>query len=142
MRKRLLILLVCLISVLLAGYVTLRLTAPRHRITEENFAAIQKGMTEEEVEAILGAPAGVYGSGDKTGNYFVRITRIPREGFTFRSGLDLIRTRGGKEWVGEAISVYIIFDETGGVKEALGGFFLHNVPESFLAKLRRWVGIQ
>src|SRR5579859_6594788 len=70
MRKRLLLFLVCLVSVLLAGYVTLRLTAPpKHRITWDNICAIKKGMTQEEVESILGVPAGVYSSRPRVGLY-------------------------------------------------------------------------
>jgi hypothetical protein len=33
---------------------------PRHRIDERHFKLIRPGMTEAEVEAIFGAPAGVY----------------------------------------------------------------------------------
>ena len=58
--KRLLLILGCLMSVLLAGYVTLRLSAPRHRITADNIQAIRAGMTAKEVEEILGAPPGYY----------------------------------------------------------------------------------
>jgi hypothetical protein len=36
------------------------LAPPAHRIDDTHFALIQEGMTEAEVEAILGAPAGNY----------------------------------------------------------------------------------
>ena len=61
-RKRLLLMLACLAAVLLAGYGTLRLTAARHNITDESIQAIQEGMTEKEVETVLGGRAGVYTS--------------------------------------------------------------------------------
>jgi hypothetical protein len=52
--KRLLLILGGLAAVLLAGYGTLRLTAPRPKLTLENIEAIDDGMTEQEVEKILG----------------------------------------------------------------------------------------
>jgi hypothetical protein len=36
------------------------LFAPRHHIDREHFALIQEGMTEAQVESIVGAPAGNY----------------------------------------------------------------------------------
>ena len=51
--KRLLLFFGCLAAVLLAGYGTLRLTAPRHRITPENIRSIKRGMTEKEAEELM-----------------------------------------------------------------------------------------
>jgi len=126
--KRLLLIVGCLATVLVAGYVTLRLSAPGHRITEKSFSAIQKGMTEEEVEAVLGAKAGVVTG--RTGIY-ARMWGA--------SGIEMIKNHGGKEWVGENVSVYVRFDEAGRAKDVLLG----DVPgeESFLGKLRRWLGM-
>jgi hypothetical protein len=55
--------------VLLAGYATLWLTAPRHRITAKNIEAIQEagargGITKGKIEEIFGVPAGNYSSGN------------------------------------------------------------------------------
>lgn len=145
-RKRLLLILGCLASVLLAGYVTLRLTAPRHRITGENIEAIREGMTEEEVEAILGAPAGDYSS-KQTGGQFpeIEIIIIPhrrsRPEWKIITGPDLVKSRGGKYWVGEATGVWVRFDEAGQVAEILPGWSIPSGNESFLTKLRRWLGM-
>lgn len=132
MRKRLLLILGCLVAVLLAGYLTLWLTAPRHHITEENVAAIKEGMTEGEVEAILGVKAGDYSS-KQTGGQFEDIGT---------TGPDIVKSRGGKYWVGEETGVWVRFDEAGQVADIWPGFFIPSGNESLLAKLRRWLGIQ
>jgi len=139
-RKRLLLIFASLAAVLLAGYGSLRLTAPRHRITEENFEAIQKGMTEEEVEAILGVPAGVYVSGARTGWYRLSEGR----GFSLK-GPVLIWLFGGnewvaKEWVAKEISVVVWFHKDGRVAQTCKGW-TESGNEPFLAKLRRWLGM-
>jgi hypothetical protein len=135
-RKRLLLILGSLAAVLLAGYGTLRLTAPRHHITEETFQAIQEGMTEKEVETILGAKAGVYTSRCQTGAYPVGRCGDPVV------GCDLMRGCPGKEWVTEGISVYVLFDEHDRVARTHKGIGVLTGNESFLAKLRRWLGIR
>jgi hypothetical protein len=152
MRKRLLLILGCVASVLLAGYLTLRLTAPqRHRITKENVEAIQKGMTEEEVDAILGVPAGVYSSGIRTGyplfDSIMEDHGVP-DGCFYTDGdgiifipIELVQKRGGKEWAGDDACVYVRFDETGRVAETKRGLVFRLWNESFLTKLRRWMGM-
>src|SRR5207247_834896 len=55
MKKRWLFIVGCVIAVLLAGYLTLWLTASKDRITPENYAKIRNGIKEGEVEAILGS---------------------------------------------------------------------------------------
>jgi outer membrane protein assembly factor BamE (lipoprotein component of BamABCDE complex) len=137
-RKRLLLIVACLTAVLLAGYVTLRVTAPKqHRITWENIDKIHKGMTEEAVEAVFGVPAGVYGQNARTGAYAVNpdVSRA-------MIGPDLIKRQGGKEWVGEDYALYIRFDDAGCVQEMHVGFVQPGSRhESFLDKLRRWLGM-
>jgi len=148
-RKRLLLIVGCLAAVLLAGYATFRLTAPRHRITIESFQAIREGMTELEVEAVLGAPAGVYSTEAQTGFYLpkFRISWPAKWIYAsdadifIRTGSDLIEKQGGKEWVGEELSIYICFNEGGRVLESRSGQVPPTRNESFLAKLRRWLGI-
>lgn len=124
MRKRLLILLVCLVSMLLAGYVMLWLTTPRHRITLDAIEAIDVGMTEKEVEVILGAPAGNYSSLNS-----VEAAEL----------LGCYDKPGDKRWVSEKLCVGVRFDATGKVT-TFDWYHYHN--NSFLAKLRRWRGIQ
>jgi hypothetical protein len=42
----------------------LLLALPRHRINREGFEAIQVGMSEQEVEGVLGGPPGDYSTGE------------------------------------------------------------------------------
>src|SRR5262245_22093203 len=60
-RKAILAMLGLLVGVPIGFVVILYLTAPRHRITWDSHEKIQKGMTLDEVEAILGVPPGDYG---------------------------------------------------------------------------------
>jgi len=131
-RKRLLLIFGCLAAVLLAGYATLWLTAPRHRITKESYDAIQIGMTEQEVEAVLGARAGVHTSRCDTGSYGIGRCGDPMLGKDIKAG---------KEWVTEAVSVYIFFDENGRVARKCSGTGVAHENESFLCKVRRWLGM-
>lgn len=139
-RKRLLLFLGCSVSILLAGYATLRLTAPRDRINQENIEKICKEMSEKEVESILGVPAGVYSSIDRTGLY-------ESKGWYIFVGSDLIQSGGGKEWVGRDVTVLINFDEHGRVSHIMKGRTKSSLAQEgagidLLAKLRRWLGMQ
>jgi outer membrane protein assembly factor BamE (lipoprotein component of BamABCDE complex) len=150
-RKRLLLILICLASVLLSGYLALRLMSlSNDKITQENFDKIKLGMTENEVEALLGGPAGVYTFKAITGQYSVRGGRqrdvmidesrwTLGRGFAILSGLDLIKEKGGKEWVAEEYAVFVRFDEHGRVVESEWSWFGVIENESFLARLRRWL---
>jgi hypothetical protein len=129
-RKHLLLMISCLAALLLAGYATLRLTMPR-TIDEENFQAINKGMTEKEVEAILGgacsshAPLGcLYFSEGGWGNLV---------------DWEFLRNRNGKEWTGKTFCLFICFNEIGRVEEIYSGHVFQS--ESFLAKFRNWLGM-
>lgn len=134
-RKRLLLISGCAAAILLAGYMTLRLTAPRHRITGDTIHAIDKGMTEREVEAILGAPAGDYSAG-KRGGLFINKHRV-RDGDL--TGPEMVKMWGGKYWVSDETSVWVRFNEAGKVEETWPGWVAYN--DSFLTKLRRWLGM-
>jgi len=133
-RKRLLLTLGCLASALLTGYITLRLTAPRHSITEENVDSIRKGMKGSEVEALLGTRAGVFSSRGPTGSYWL--------GEQWNSGWTLIRDRGGNEWVADSVAVWVRFDETGCVAQFLkGNVWAKHASTPLLTKLRHWLGM-
>jgi len=140
-RKRLLLIVGCLVAILLAGYGTLRLTAPRHRITWETVQAIQKGMTEEDIKAFLGVEAGDYSS-KKYGGKFYEIPGGKFPGTTPGiKGYDLVKEWGGKFWVSDEAAVWVRFDEAGRVTESLRGSVPEDGDESFLTKLRRWLGM-
>jgi hypothetical protein len=66
-----------LLSILGVGNFAILLTAPSRRsgITKENFDRIRDGMTEAEVEEILGGPPGTYTD---------RLVVVPMEGTSFR----------------------------------------------------------
>jgi HAMP domain-containing protein len=66
MRKRVLLTLALLAAVLLGGYLVLWVTAPRQRINAATTAQVRAGMTEREVEHLLGGPAGDYRTGAVT----------------------------------------------------------------------------
>ena len=119
-RKRLLLFFGCLAAVVLAGYGTLRLTVPRHRITGHNIQTIELGMTEVRVKEILGAEAGDYS--------------------TKRLELNWSRKAYGKFWIADEAAIWVGFDETGQVAAIIYGWGLRE-PESFLANLRRWLGM-
>jgi hypothetical protein len=108
-------------AVLLAGYVTLRLTALSRRITQDNIKTLRKGMTEEEVEAIL----GVQGKG----KHLIGSYQLPFRPFPGAGALTHF-----KEWVEEDSCVLVSFDEAGRVIFFCTGSV--NESKSFLAKLR------
>jgi hypothetical protein len=113
----------CLAAVLLAGYVTLRLTAPRLRLTYDNIEAIEEGMTEKEVEMILGAPAG---------NYSFLNSRDPAD------LLPCYDKPGDKLWVTDQICLGVRFDAAG--KVTTFDYYRYRT-RSFFAKIRDWLGL-
>ena len=76
---------------------------PEHRITGRTFANIEKGMTESEVEQILGVPAGNY-------TREAVATIYPLGANDLVAGNELVRKEGGKEWIGNHASIYVRFD--------------------------------
>ena len=125
-RKRLLLIVGCLAPILLAGYGTLRLMAARPNLMPENIKAIKHGMTEQEVETILGAPAGNYSS------------LRDREAARLRLCYD---KPGDKIWVDDQMWLGVRFDETG--KVTTYDYYRHrrNQDKTFLDHLRRWLGM-
>ena len=69
----------------------------RPRLNVEGFGVLQRGMTQEEIEKILGGPPGNYGFGKPT------ISKIAPTGVAFRT----------EEWIGESMCVSVRFDEAG-----------------------------
>jgi hypothetical protein len=86
--------------VLPAAVATLRRPAPARRLNTSAFADVRAGMTEAEVEALLGAPAGDYG----------------------RAGLlDPFARRLGKDqkaWCDDEQVLFVTFDGAGAVAAA------------------------
>ncbi|HMF16621.1 MAG TPA: hypothetical protein VKE98_05405 [Gemmataceae bacterium] len=144
-RKRLLLMFGCLAAVLFVGYVALLLTRPRHRITQENVEAIEIGMLEKEVEAILGGPAGDYSANRNGGQIFVFSANTDVKNLDIVdwpvTADDMVKKRGGKFWVADETGVWVHFDESGRVDDMMHGWVYIFTSEPFLAKLRRWLGM-
>ena|SRR5262245_39640812 len=96
-----------------AGLLTLPYPAwlwltPQHRITEANFQQISVGMTQSEVEAILGSPPGDY-----------KTTNFPRP--KMWQNPDLLPPGWRCEtWYADPISVAVYFDRDGRVFVMMG----------------------
>jgi hypothetical protein len=139
MRKQLLLLIGLFGLLLLAGYLLLWLTAPPDRINRQAFEQIENGMTELEVEWILGVPPG-----DHTRGLVFIDSGEPNDPIT----LDEVRRAlipleyayaSRKTWYSDQGIIDIVFDESKrvGYKQ----FFEACGPDQFMAKLRRWLGI-
>lgn len=138
MRKRGLVTLGLLALVLAGGYLVLWLTAPGDRVTPENVARLREGMTRAEVEAALGGPPGVY---HPDGERLAALFRHPATGWEWRAAAD--GEADGAVWAGRAGAVVIGFDRDGRVADlpALSWVDNGHPPLSFLAKLRRYLGM-
>lgn len=126
MKERLLLILLCIgCLALVSFYVCIWLSGPGHQITEERFARIKAGMTEKEVESILGVPPGDYETKKRmplpTRDLFV--PTVPCE---------------TKVWEGNGLIITIWFDAGGKVfYSRIGGWSSDESTEIFLDKLRR-----
>ena len=129
MRKRRLLILGLLPLLLFAGYLALWLTSPKHRIDRQGYGKIQLGMTEEEVEDILGAPAG---------NHAISSLRATEELVMGETSHWLDESKCTlKTWVSDSAEIGIWFSEDGKVMKTLAGFR----PDNFFGKLRQWLGL-
>lgn len=134
MRKPRRLILAVLGAAFLTTLVVFWITAPRHPIGRDGCEAIQLGMTEREVEAILGGPAGDYTSGRP----LVVVPAKPGPFLTAAEGRLISYVRF---WKGDAGEVSVGFDRDGQVS-CKRFDELTSAPESLLAKLRRWLGIK
>jgi hypothetical protein len=105
---------------LLAWWITL----PTHQITEENIAKIEMGMTEVEVESVLGVPAG---------NYARQRTEMD---FMIGRRLRALSPHC-KDWIGDEAGVRVAFDANDRVEWLQPGVIIL-INETALEKLRRW----
>jgi hypothetical protein len=132
MRKRLLLSVGLLAALLLGGYLLLWLTAPRVVVTQETLAKMHVGMTEAEVEELLGGPPGDYTRDQPALEPPRVLNEEPR--------MTMAR------WAGWDGRIVVFFDHRGRVSErefwgwVPGDPFAPQKP-SPLAKLRRWLGI-
>jgi hypothetical protein len=112
------------------GLVLLLLFARGERSTWDAYLAIRDGMTEPEVEALLGGPAGDQST--YPGDFCIAMTAEEHE--AFRSKLVT------KEWVNDDALILVGFDQEGRVAQQ---FATSNrgVPPSWLDHLRGWFGL-
>jgi hypothetical protein len=103
---------------------------PEPSIKFDNFDRISKGMTEEEVEDLLGGPPGYY-----TRKF---VGAVYAEGPKRVTGLELCQRQGGKEWIANRGSIYVEFDEHGRVCDARQGEAFLIVGDSWYSRLIRW----
>jgi hypothetical protein len=114
---------------------------PRSHITQAYVAKIQVGMTEAEVEAILGGPAGNYARPPR--RYGLFGPPLP----TCGGGLHILKLAGTpgtvKTWEGEDYRVEVIFDADSRVSFAYGGKVVRGREPGIkllLNDCRQWLG--
>jgi hypothetical protein len=118
---------------------------PKDRLNEKGFDLIQKGMTQKEVEAILGVPPGDYSNGA------VAMTPEVGSGLMFGPGImvsihEYLRDTTPREdgccanfWIGNEQAIQVTFDSDG--KTVYTQFFAVYIPRTYLEKLRRMFGL-
>jgi hypothetical protein len=81
--------------------------APKHRIDREGYALLRLGMTEQEVESILGVPPGDYGPGKGEIVDYGRFTML----------IYSIKTDpNAKKWLAGSFAITVCFDDQGLVR--------------------------
>ncbi len=125
--KRLLLSLALLLVLVVAGSVCIVWLAPRHRITAENIEKIQPGMSRQDVEALLRAPAGFEARGRKASFSLLAYVVVEMHG-----------NSQAEWWVGEEQAVAVVFDADGHALKHLSAMAAQDT-ETYLDKLRRWL---
>jgi hypothetical protein len=127
-RRRRLVLLAVLGCALLGvpAWLALRPVPPSARITAEAAEGIEPGMTAEEAEAVIGLPAGDYGSDPAGPRHFAEF--LPREG---------VRVL---EWEADGCNIQVRMDEESGrvLSKVVGEPI---TPPSPWRRLRDWLGM-
>jgi hypothetical protein len=126
MKRRLLLSLTAFTCLGLLGFFGLVwLTAPAHRINHESFENLRRGMTESEVEGILGVPAGDYEPPDfkrriyPSSDLFIPVVLCEE-----------------KQWKGGGYVINIWFDDSQKLYHCrING----QAPDTFLDKVRRFL---
>jgi outer membrane protein assembly factor BamE (lipoprotein component of BamABCDE complex) len=120
-RSRVLLWAVLLAALVGAGLLDIQVAlAPRHRITFDNLKNVQFGMTEQDVETILGAPSGDYSNGKTQTSGSV----------SYSGGVN-------KKWIAADCAIELAFAPDGRV----GAIAITDARESLIQKLRRILGL-
>jgi hypothetical protein len=107
--------------------------APRHTISEANYSRIRLGMTEGEVEEILGTPAGDYTFGRAS-----RMWHDPGENLPHDLRSATWRATDCKLCKQTDTAVFVYFDGDNRVVTCAGGSSTYDAP--WLAWLKRKLG--
>ena len=79
-------------------------TPPRHNINADGYHKIELGMTEQEVESVLGVPAGDYGPGKG---------EILDDGVFTVTSYSIITDPNGNKWLADSFAITVCFDDGG-----------------------------
>jgi hypothetical protein len=133
--RRKLLLLACLAGIGLSGLLWLNLFRPR--IDMANAGKIASGMSRQEVEKLLGGPAGVYASGCVTGEYWLDWGGPQPGNEMIKNAAQRFPKVAVSEWVTQEWSVIVFFDEDERVVvKHLGDT---RKAEPFASRFRRWL---
>src|SRR5579883_2719360 len=119
MHRRILLLVEVLVALVAVGFVVAGLNKPAHRISEASFAKIQEGMTEKEVEEILGGPYGQYFRGTSRVVFPMRRLIVETAKLDDETLCSTMFSDTGnllfqqKGWIGESLAIWLWFDEKG-----------------------------
>lgn len=124
----------------LGAWLVACLTSQGDRISRESYNEIKAGMTEQEVEGLLGGPAGDYTNGRCHVPYIGNACSLCDEESYFA---EIAEIRESRDWTGCKGLVSVGLNEGGRVVEKR---FFPVVPsdpnaQTLLAKLRRWLGL-
>jgi hypothetical protein len=103
-------------------------TASRHGVDRDRFERIRMGMTENEVEAVLGGPAGNYAKGD-----VVVLCRSHRVLAPHPDGIE------PKKWTCDEAIIFVYFADDKVVAKEVQDIPTYKEP--LFARFRRWVGL-
>jgi hypothetical protein len=129
--RRLLLVSLGLLACLFIGFVAfLWLTDPKDRVTFESWKRLSKGMSNAEVERILGRPP----------DEVEKIVSEARVDVSDKGAKEVaLKWFWFKKWDGEKARIWVIFgdNDADAVQRFAGDHFV--IEESFLDKLRRWL---
>ena len=130
-RRQILRALTVLLAVAAVGIGIQWLLSPKHRINKESIAQIKEGMTQKEVEDILGVPPGNYA-------YDGFFTSVGYSG-PLGPGVERWPTL---QWAGEEIGIRITINPHNGTVAEIEQFSVdYPTNESVLSKIKRWLRI-
>jgi hypothetical protein len=117
------------VLVLAAGWLCFIWPTPHnHNINAEGFEQLSLGMTEKEVETVLGVPAGDYGFGDW------KITGRGARNLSFFSDGE------EKDWIANLFTITICFDAQGRVR-GMARCETSSAYDSPLETVSQWMGL-